>query len=283
MSMPVVAARVTALLLLAAPLHAEPSPPKEDGFRVGKIEAEAIQESSGIVASRKHADVFWTINDSGSPPALYAITREGKLIREYAVAARNSDWEDLATDADGHLYIADVGNNARQRKQVEVFRITEPDPRAAQSGRPAPLRVSATWRLQYPNDPFDCESLFILDNTGYLLPKRLGFFPAEIYRFDLTPGRTPVKLQRVGELPAVRGPVTAADVSADRKRLAVLTVFGPHIIEIDGDVAGAAKAPAHASRYVHPQMEAACFVAEGLLVTTETREILLFRDEHFTP
>jgi hypothetical protein len=30
-------------------------------------------------------------------------------------------------------------------------------------------------------------------------------------------------------------------------------------------------------------MEAACFVDDGLLVTTEARDIFLFRDKDFTP
>src|SRR6478735_5591600 len=63
-------------------------------FRVGTISDPAIPESSGIVASRKHEGVYWTQNDSGNPPALFAITREGELIREYPVGAKNVDWED---------------------------------------------------------------------------------------------------------------------------------------------------------------------------------------------
>jgi hypothetical protein len=250
---------------------------------------EAVRESSGLVASRKHPGVFWTLSDSGNPPALFAVTREGALVREYAVAAKNVDWEDLAIDGDGRLYIADVGNNQRDRKEVMVMRVDEPDPRAplpASGVRPAPLRVTNSWRLTFPGDqPFDCESLFVLGGKGYVLPKRLNASPAEVYRFELAPTPRPQKLERVATIPTVRAPVTAADVSPDGKRVAVLTVFGPYVFQIDGDVAAVSTAKPSFSRYLDPHMEAACFVDDGtaLLATSETRDVLLFRAEHFTP
>ena len=61
--------------------------------------------STGIAASRRHAGVFWIHNDSGNPPALYAVRRDGSLIREYTVAAPNLDWEDIAGDDEGRLYV----------------------------------------------------------------------------------------------------------------------------------------------------------------------------------
>src|SRR4051812_12104938 len=55
----------------------------KDHFRQGKIESPGVKESSGIVASRQFKDVFWTHNDSGNAPVIYAITREGKAIAEF--------------------------------------------------------------------------------------------------------------------------------------------------------------------------------------------------------
>jgi hypothetical protein len=278
-----------ALLALLAPSHTDAAgKDSEPGstFRVGRITAQAIPESSGLVASRKHAGVFWTHNDSGNPPALFAITREGELVREFPVDAKNVDWEDIALDDAGRLYIADTGNNNRRRTEVQVYRVDEPDPSAVGSTRattrPAPLRVTRTWRLAYPDTPFDCESLFIWQGKGYVLPKRLSTAPGELFSFDLDSPARVQKLKKVADVPAVRAPVSAADISADGKRLAILTLFGPYIFDINGDIASIGKAKVRHSRYLDPHMEAACFVPEGLLVTNEDRDVFLFRYEHFT-
>jgi hypothetical protein len=93
----------------------------------------------------------------------------------------------------------------------------------------------------------------------------------------------PIKLQRVCEIPSIHAPVTAADISADGKRVAILTVLGPYLFDIpDGDPASLATAPDRHCHYIDPHMEAVCFVKEGLLVTTEARDVFLFKDEHFT-
>src|SRR3954470_10281646 len=40
--------------------------------RLADLEDRAIKESSGIVASRRDPDIFWTHNDSGNSPTIYA-------------------------------------------------------------------------------------------------------------------------------------------------------------------------------------------------------------------
>src|SRR4051794_35914104 len=95
---------------------------------VGHIDAPEIPESSGIVASRKYPGVFWTQNDSGNPAEVFALAHDGKMIGKFSIAAKNIDWEDIAIDDDGHLYLADIGNNSCNRTEVQVYRIAEPDP-----------------------------------------------------------------------------------------------------------------------------------------------------------
>src|SRR3954452_118827 len=100
--------------------------PEASKFRQGKLESAGLDESSGIVASRAHPGIFWTHNDSGNPPELFAITREGKEVRTYKVDAKNIDWEDIALDEKGRLLIADTGNNQHDRGEVYVHRLAEP-------------------------------------------------------------------------------------------------------------------------------------------------------------
>ncbi|MBW2714064.1 MAG: hypothetical protein JRC77_09980, partial [Deltaproteobacteria bacterium] len=87
-------------------------------------------EMSGMVKSRQYPDVFWVHGDSGNKPTLYAIDRSGKTIARFLVRGGfNEDWEDIAVDDAGNLYVGDIGNNSFQRKRLTVYQIPEPDPR----------------------------------------------------------------------------------------------------------------------------------------------------------
>src|SRR3954470_12775279 len=99
--------RTLSLLVLALLAPDRPATPD----RIGRLEHPAIREASGIVASRRHPGIFWVHNDSGNPPALYAIRRDGALVRAYRVGVPNVDWEDIAADGEGHLFLGDTGNN----------------------------------------------------------------------------------------------------------------------------------------------------------------------------
>lgn len=252
-------------------------PATRPAFEVGRIEAADITESSGIVASRKYPGVFWTHTDSGGKPVLCAMSREGKTISEITVAAKNVDWEDLAIDDEGHLFISDTGNNGSRRKEVFVYRVDEPDPHAKPAGD---LKVTATYRLRYAAQPFDGESLFIWKGKGYLISKVFPGLSPVLYSFKLEGSSQPLTLQREATLP-IRSSVTGADISADGSELAVMTVTGPYLFKIDGDPLKAATAtPRHVSHF-NLNMEGVCFVAEGVLATTEGRQVLLFRREDF--
>ena len=113
---------------------AEPEPGKEiaPGVRLlARISDPRITESSGVIASRRYSNVFWTHNDGGGPKkqVLYAIDREGKTRAAFPVVGpRFHDWEDIAIDDAGHLYLGDIGNNDSKEDTLAVHEIDEPDP-----------------------------------------------------------------------------------------------------------------------------------------------------------
>ncbi len=105
-----------------------------------------IKESSGVVASRRFPNVFWTHNDGGGPKkqVLYAIDRQGKTLASFPVTgATFHDWEDIAIDDAGHLYLGDIGNNDSKRDTLAVYEIDEPDPASACRFRFPETRVDA--------------------------------------------------------------------------------------------------------------------------------------------
>lgn len=255
-------------------------PATQPSFRVGRIDDPAIPESSGLVASRKYAGVFWTHNDSGNPAMIFAVDRTGKTLASFKVDARNTDWEDIAIDDAGHLYLADTGNNKGKRTTVNIFQIDEPDPTQKPAGD---LKVTCTWQLTYPQKPFDCESFFVWSDVGYVISKDRDGTRAGLYRFPLAAAE-PTVLEKVGDLP-IRFPVTAADISRDGNQVAVLSVGGPYLFDLAavGDVKSMTTRPARSVFFTDPNMEAVTFITEGLLVTNEKRAVMLFRWKDFGP
>ena len=151
---------------------------------------------------------------------------------------------------------------------------TEPDP--TRSKEVVRLKVTRAWTLSFPAAPFDCEALFVHGGHGYVISKLYFGGQAGLYRFSLAEAKKPVVLEKVGSVP-VRTPVTAADLSPDGKRLAVLSVAGLNVFDIDGDLTSVGGATAAFAPYVHPTMEACTFTSDGaVLVATEPRQMLLF-------
>ncbi len=193
--------------------------------KVGRMEHPAIAEASGIVASRRHPGIFWVHNDSGNPPALFAVKKDGTLAREYRVAAPNVDWEDIAIDDLGHLYIGDLGDNLGKLPFHAIYRVDEPDP-----AKPAdqPLKPSASVFFSYPNgEKRDAEALVIDDGQAIVIAKGRKERDAEVFAVPLSAGSSPLRLAKavqLAPLPGFARPATGASLSADGTRLAVCAV-----------------------------------------------------------
>ena len=80
---------------------------------VGYYAHEEIRESSGVAVSANYPGVFWTLNDSGNPARIYATRLDGEVIQAFDVSgAENYDWEAMAIDDKGQLWIGEIGNNS---------------------------------------------------------------------------------------------------------------------------------------------------------------------------
>ena len=237
----------------------------------GRLDAPEIREASGIVKSRRHPGIFWVHNDSGNPPTLFAVRADGSLVRSYKVGAPNVDWEDIAVDDAGHLFLGDIGNNDGRLPLRAVYRIDEPDP-----ARPAaePLKVNLAAYYTFPKGRrFDAESLFIQASHAYLVTKRHDGQPADLYRIALDPPASilrPALPERVGDLPGCTEPATGADLSADGRRLAVVTNSAARVYELGpkGKWQLRATMPFHAR-----DVEAICWDGLDLVLAGEDRSI----------
>ena len=265
---------------LTAGNAAEPGQEIAPGVRVvGRISDPRIKESSGVVASRRYADVYWTHNDGGGPKkqVLYAISREGNTRASFPLVGETlHDWEDIGIDNAGHLFIGDIGNNNAKRKTLAVYEIDEPNPQAG-TGSIAPKRV---WKLKFPGAPFDCESLFVWKDQGYVVSKVFDKAHAQIFRFPLNETNESLTLELIATT-KIQSPVTGADISADGTLLGLVAKNGAYVFRIDGDVTRVINANPHHTKLKNEHIEGCCFVPEGLLVTSERRMIFLFTDPAF--
>ncbi len=169
---------------------------------LAKLKEPTVAEASGLAFARTRPGVWFTHNDSGGEPALYAFTLDGTYLGAHPVqGASNRDWEDLAagpcpTGDERCLYIADIGDNKHVRSEIAVYAVAEPA-----AGQPAALM--ATWHARYPgpDGPKNAETLLVHPLTGrlYLVTKdKTG--SAEVYRFAAQPSEGPAPLERIAGL-----------------------------------------------------------------------------------
>ncbi len=264
----------------SAQTASSPKQVADDVLEIGRIQHPTINESSGIIISRRDTNVFWTHNDGGGrKQVLYAMTRTGKPLAEFRVSgALLNDWEDIAADSQGHLFLGDIGNNDVKRSELAVHQINEPDISKSPGGS---VNVTRSWRLRFPNKPFDCESLFVWRDYGYVISKVFDDAKAELFRFSLT--NTGMQtLEWVAKLP-IDSPVTGADISQDGKLVGVVAKNGAYAFRVHGDPTQINEHKPHHTKFKHEHIEACTFVPDGLLATAESREIYLFTDDAFIP
>jgi hypothetical protein len=189
---------------------------------LGRFDASAIPEASGIVKSRRFPDIFWVHNDSGNPPLLFAVRRDGRIVRQFRLAVPNIDWEDIAIDDGGHLYLGDIGNNGGLLPLRVIYRIDEPDP--SSPGDRTLTATASTFYALPANNRFDAESLIYDCGTAVIVAKYFDGREAELFAIALEPPAPlarPTKPRLIGRLPGFREPATGADLSADNTLLAV--------------------------------------------------------------
>jgi hypothetical protein len=212
------------LLLVAAVFLVDP--PRSSLEPVGRFDPHAIPEASGIVKSRRHPGIFWVHNDSGNLPTLFAIRRDGTIIAEFRLSVPNIDWEDIAIDDQGHLYIGDIGNNGGLLAVRGIYRIDEPDP--SQPVRNPPQVRAASFYGFSGGARFDAESLVYDPNAGgaIIIAKRFDGREAELYSVPFRPPAPllrPATPRQIGTLPGFVEPATGASLSGDFRLLAVCT------------------------------------------------------------
>ena len=215
---------------------------------LGTVSDPAIDESSGLAASRRNPGLLWTHNDSGDEPFVYCLDLKGASCGAWRVTGAEAwDWEDMAAGpgpraGEPYLYLGDIGDNLDQRTEIIVYRIAEP---AAGGGGTVPTKAAPAasapadaLRLRYPDGARNAEALAVHPTTGdvYVITKDAQ--SARVYKAaaPLDPSRTATLVQvgtvRLGTGARGLEQVTGADISPDARRVVLSTYAQGYELEV---------------------------------------------------
>ncbi len=154
----------------------------QDSEKISEMSDPRIEESSGLVISPKHEDLAYTIND-GDKAIVFAIEiSTGNVVGTTRVSGGAlEDTEAITIDGNGRMWLADLGDNDRERDGTALYRFPEPGP--------GDHSVTAKrYPVSYEGGPVDVEAFLVHPKTGekfvaskdedapgtmYSLPKKL--------------------------------------------------------------------------------------------------------------
>src|SRR5215217_3805598 len=173
------AARRLGLLLLGVVLLAiVPTVAASEDTVAFTIKDARITESSGLAAD-PGGNLYWTVNNSGDRGVAYGIGLDGKVQGTLNFRARPRDVEAVAVHGD-RLYLADIGDNTRQRSFVRVYFFDHP--------RANGLTVSYhAYDFRYPDGAHNAESLLVHDSGRLFIVTKER--KAAIYQAPAKPDR----------------------------------------------------------------------------------------------
>lgn len=203
----------------------------------------ALDEISGVAASRRSDALYWVHNDAPRPAELVALDTHGARRATLRISGvRAIDWEDLASytlDGKSWLLIGDIGDNAGVRKEYEILAIEEPE----LGPEPAIITVEPAWRLRfrYADGPHNVEAMAVdVTSREVLLLSKRSPKPA-LHSLPLGPGNgATVVARKLGDVDAIPAPdaearsarfpaarmggsVTGMDIDVQARRAIVLT------------------------------------------------------------
>jgi hypothetical protein len=240
----------------------------------------SILEASGMADSKTNPGCLWIVEDSGNPPYLHLLKHDGTVLKTMFLTAYNWDWEDLVLSTGpepgkNYLYIADVGDNSRQRWEYIIFRLEEPTATEDTITKIDPIP------FKYPDGYHDAEAMLIDPATKDIFIITKTDHRSLIYKMTYPYGTTRWnKVEKVGELPD--NFVTSAALSPDGKDIVVRTYadiyYYPHSAG-ESLAQSLRKTPVNLPYQIEPQGESITFAANnsGYYTTSEKALALMVK------
>ena len=201
-------------------------PPRAEHARSVPFLDDRVKESSGVAVSRDHPGILWTHNDSGDQAWLYATDTLGRARGRLLLhGADNRDWEDVALGpcpTGSCLYLADTGDNRRQRNDVVIYRVREP---ATPFGNEAVIGNVESVHFSYRDGPHDVEAMFVGPAGDVHLVSKGTREPIHHYRLPASAwlSARPAVAEDLGELP-IRPDRSSSRFSPDSEKIQVFVL-----------------------------------------------------------
>ena len=197
-----------------------------------------MYETSGLLLYKNKFLI--THNDGGNESEIYVLNKRGKHIKTIDIEdTKNHDWEDLAQDKAGNIYIGDFGNNNNDRKKLQILILKNG---FIDKNKVDPKKITFWYEDQEKFPPkksklnYDCEAFFEKDGLLYLLTKcRTKPFSgvSKVYVIPAKKGKYKAKLLGQFQFCSTSWQfcsVTSADYNYRSKTLTVLTYGKLYIV-----------------------------------------------------
>ncbi|MDC6364166.1 MULTISPECIES: hypothetical protein [Flavobacteriaceae] len=214
---------------------------------LGKFPSKLSEVSGLEIASNEN---IWVIQDSGNKSSIYKIDTTAQIIETFKIDhAKNKDWEDLAQDSDGNIYIGDFGNNNNMREDLVIYKVSH-----AEFGKKEPNAKKI--RFHYPQQNkfppkrdgllYDAEAFFHWKGFLYIFTKnRTRPYTGETLAYRIPDTEGDYNAEFLGSLSLCMDQdhcsVTGADISPDGKSIALLS-YGFVFLMTDFDLSNITKA-----------------------------------------
>jgi hypothetical protein len=195
-----------------------------------KLKDDRINESSGVAASIRYKDAFWTHNDSGDSAHIFLFNKNGETIAIVNIKGISAlDWEDIASfrlGKESYVLIADTGDNLKRRKESAIYIIREPAISINSESKEAlNVEVEPAWTINfsYEDGPHDCEAVGIdpVESKIYLVSKLTERIKVYSMPIPSAGSKEPNVARTIATINVPYA--TAMDISPDGMRSVVLT------------------------------------------------------------
>jgi hypothetical protein len=185
---------------------------------------DALIENSGLAFYPN--SILYFINDGGNAPLLHRYdTANNDYSTLTVLNASNVDWEDLAQDTEGNLYIGDIGNNDNNRQNLKIYKMVNPETISNNEITVETISYSYSNQTAFPPEDdalyFDCEAMVWYKDSIYLFTKnRTSPYDGWCYMYVLPdePGDYVAQLRDSMQFTAMSkktGWITGADIRND--------------------------------------------------------------------